>query len=194
LRADPRPDTEFYAAPRFVDHMDRAALAEVSALYGRLLPGEGRVLDLMTSWHSHLPGHLDGIQLTGLGLNAEELAANPQLPFGAASFDAVICTASVEYLTRPFEVFGEVARVLRPGGRLIISFTNRWFPPKAIQIWGGLYEFERPGLVTEYFLESGRFARLETWSLRGLPRPEDDKYADQLAFSDPVYAIWGERV
>jgi SAM-dependent methyltransferase len=208
LRADPRPDTDFYAAPRFVDHMDRAALAEVSALYGRLLPSEGPVLDLMTSWHSHLPGHLDGIELTGLGLNAEELAANPQLrervihdlnqdprlPFGDESFDAVICTASVEYLTRPFEVFGEVARVLRPGGRLIISFTNRWFPPKAIQIWGRLHEFERPGLVTEYFLESGRFARLETWSLRGLPRPEDDKYADQLAFSDPIYAVWGERV
>ncbi|MCU0833366.1 MAG: methyltransferase domain-containing protein [Chromatiaceae bacterium] len=208
LRADPRPDPEFYAGPRFVDHMDEAALAEVGALYGRLLPREGRVLDLMTSWHSHLPGHLDGVELTGLGLNAEELAANtrlserliqdlnqdPKLPFANASFAAVICTASVEYLTRPFEVFAEVARVLRPGGRFITTFTNRWFPPKAIQIWDGLHEFERPGLVSEYFLESGLFTGLETWSLRGLPRPEDDKYADRLAFSDPVYAVWGARV
>lgn len=73
-------------------------------------------------------------------------------------------------------------------------YRNRWFPPKAIQIWEGIHEFERPGLVSEYFLESGLFYNLETWSIRGLPRPEDDEYADRMPSSDPVYAVWGERV
>jgi hypothetical protein len=80
-----------------------------------------------------------------------------------------------------------------PAGLLIVTFSNRWFPPKAIQIWQGIHEFERLGLVLEYFLESGRFDDLNTWSLRGLPRPADDKYADRLWLSDPVYAVWGRR-
>lgn len=207
LRADPRPDAESYAGPRFVDHMDRAALAQVSGLYGRLVPKGARILDLMSSWHSHLPPELESAHVAGLGMNGEELAANPalhervihdlnrdtHLPFDDAAFDAVICTASVEYLTQPFEVFREVARVLRPGGRFITTFTNRWFPPKAIQIWEGLHEFERPGMVSEYFLQSGCFTSLETWSIRGLPRPADDKYADRLVHSDPVYGVWAER-
>lgn len=140
-------------------------------------------------------------------MNAEELAANPilaervvqdlnaepTLPFTDGSFDAVVCTVSVEYLTRPFEVFREVSRVLRPGGIFLITFSNRWFPPKAILLWEGIHELERPALVLEYFLESGGFTDLETWSLRGLPRPADDKYAEQLALSDPIYGVWGRR-
>jgi SAM-dependent methyltransferase len=208
LRKDPRPDGDFYTQPRFVDHLDRAAIAEVAALYGRLLPAGGRLLDLMSSWHSHLPASLKAGEVMGLGMNAEELAANaaltdylvhdlnqtPQLPFADASFDAVFCTVSVEYLTQPFEVFSEVARVLKPGGRFVTTFSNRWFPPKVIQLWEGIHEFERPGLVTEYFLESGQFGNVGSWSLRGLPRPKDDKYADQLTTSDPVYALWGDRL
>jgi len=204
---DSRPDADFYAGPRLVDHIDRTAIAEISALYGRLIPAGGRVLDLMASWHSHLPERLDQMSVTGIGMNREELDANPalrerlvqdlnqdpQLPFLDRAFDAVVCTVSVEYLTQPFAVFREVARVLRPGGRFVVTFSNRWFPTKAIWLWEGLHEFERPGLVLEYFLESGLFTALETWSLRGLPRPPDDKYADRLAQSDPVYAVWGER-
>jgi SAM-dependent methyltransferase/FKBP-type peptidyl-prolyl cis-trans isomerase 2 len=206
-RQDPRPDGGFYAGPRLVDHMDRTAIAEVSALYGRLIPAGTRVLDLMASWHSHLPPELGSARVTGLGMNQEELDANPvlaerviqdlnkvpALPFPDAAFDAVVCTVSVEYLTQPFAVFREVARVLAPGGRFIVSFSNRWFPTKAIRLWEGIHEFERPGLVLEYFLESGLFGDLETWSLRGLPRPADDKYADRLLHSDPVYAVWGEK-
>ncbi|MGB5639589.1 MAG: methyltransferase domain-containing protein, partial [Sedimenticolaceae bacterium] len=103
----------------------------------------------------------------------------------------VICSLSVEYLIKPFEVFAEVARVLRPGGRFIVTFSNRWFPPKVINVWEAIHEFERPGLVMEYFLRDGMFENLETWSIRGLPRPADDKYADRRQDSDPVYAVWG---
>jgi SAM-dependent methyltransferase len=166
------------------------------------------VLDLMASWESHLPAEHGLGEICGLGMNAEELAANPlfaghrvhdlnlnpDLPYEDASFDAVICSLSVEYLVKPFEVFAEVARVLRAGGRFIVTFSNRWFPPKAIRAWDGMHEFERPGLVLEYFLRDGHFDALETWSMRGLPRPADDKYADRFGVSDPVYAVWGSRL
>jgi SAM-dependent methyltransferase len=207
MRQDPRADAEFYRGARLVDHLDSAAIGEISALYGRLLPRGGRILDLMASWHSHLPADLAPAHLAGLGLNAEELAANaqlhqrtvhdlnadPRLPYPDGAFDAVVCTVSVEYLTQPLEVFAEAARVLRPGGLLVVSFSNRWFPTKVVRIWEGIHEFERPGLVIEYFLTSDRYRDLQTWSLRGLPRPADDKYADQLALSDPLYAVWGTR-
>jgi SAM-dependent methyltransferase len=99
----------------------------------------------------------------------------------------------VEYLTRPHEVFSEVARILKPGGIFIHSFSNRWFPPKAIRIWAELHEFERMGLVLEYFLKSGQYRGLETYSMRGLPRPANDKYSDRLPYADPVYAVWGSK-
>ena len=201
------PDTAFYAMPRMVSHVDRSASAQIVKLYRRLLPPGGRVLDLMASWESHLPAEHGLGDLVGLGMNAEELSANPlfaehrvhdlnlrpQLPYADAEFDAVICSLSVEYLTKPFEVFAEVARVLRPGGRFIVTFSNRWFPPKVIRAWEGMHEFERPGLVLEYFLRDDLFDGLETWSIRGLPRPGDDKYADRVTDSDPVYAVWGSR-
>jgi SAM-dependent methyltransferase len=84
-----------------------------------------------------------------------------------------------------------MARVLKPGGTAVMTFSNRWFPPKAIRIWKELHEFERMGLVLEYFIRSGRFKGLETLSMRGIPRPWDDRYFPQLRFSDPIYAVWG---
>jgi len=206
-RLDDADDARFYQAPRFVDHLDRTALAEISALYGRLLPRRARILDLMSSWHSHLPPSLTPTAVTGLGMNAEELARNPvltervvhdlnadaTLPFEAASFDAVVCTASVEYLTRPFRVFRELARVLTPGGVAVMAVSNRCFPTKSIRIWEQLHEFERLGLMLEYFRESRCFRDCRTWSLRGRPRPADDDYAHRLPASDPVYAAWAFR-
>ena len=200
-------DAGFYAMPRLVSHVDQTASTQIRNLYQRLLPAGGRVLDLMASWESHLPAEHDLSEVVGLGMNGEELAANPlfaehrvhdlnlrpALPYGDAEFDAVICSLSVEYLVKPFEVFAEVARVLRPGGRLIVTFSNRWFPPKVIRAWEGMHEFERPGMVLEYFLRDGLFGDLETWSVRGLPRPADDKYAERLDDSDPVFAVWGSR-
>ena len=103
----------------------------------------------------------------------------------------MICSLSVEYLMHPFEVFTEINRVLKPGGIFMVTFSNRWFPPKAISIWPELHEFERMGLVLEFFLKSGQYKNLHTYSMRGLPRPQDDKYYSQILFSDPVYAVWG---
>jgi SAM-dependent methyltransferase len=206
-RAAEAPDDAFYAMPRLVSHVDRTASAQIGKLYERLLPPGGRVLDLMASWESHLDDNHGMRSVVGLGMNADELGANPlfdhwlvhdlnrraSLPFADAEFDAVICSLSVEYLVDPFAVFAEVARVLRPGGRFVVTFSDRWFPPKAIRLWEQLHEFERPGLVLEYFRRDGLFMHLETASLRGLPRPADDKYANRRADSDPVFAVWGDR-
>ncbi|MEJ2455861.1 MAG: class I SAM-dependent methyltransferase [Candidatus Thiodiazotropha sp.] len=200
-------DAYFYQMPRMVDHIDSVADSQIEALYGRLIPPGAEVLDLMSSWKSHLPESLSLAAVSGLGMNLEELEANtrlgervvhdlnlqPQLPFEDNRFDAIVCTVSVEYLIKPLEVFAEAARVLKPGGRFILTFSNRWFQPKVIKIWQDLHEFERMGLVLEYLLKSGGFRDLETWSLRGMLRPRDDKYAGQLPFADPVYAVWAEK-
>jgi hypothetical protein len=106
----------------------------------------------------------------------------------------VICTVSVEYMTRPFEVFLDVARILKPNGHFIHTFSNRWFPPKVISLWQELSEFERMGLVLEYFLRSGFYGSLETYSSRGWPRPETDRYYPDLMTADPVYAVWGRKL
>lgn len=199
-------DAGFYQAPRLVDHLDRTATRQVEKLYARLLPKGARVLDLMTSWKSHLD-LAEPAAVAGLGMNAEELSANPRLgervvhdlnadprlPFDDAAFDAVVCTVSVEYLTRPLEVFAEARRVLKPGGRFVLVFSNRYFPPKAIRVWTEAHPFERAGLVLDYFLRDGGFTNLNTFSLTGLIRPEDDKYAAQTPWSDPVHALWGDR-
>lgn len=206
-RTGDEDDAAFYAKPRFVDHLDSTALLQVRRLYAKVLPRGARILDLMSSVNSHLEETLEPDRVDGLGMNEDELAANPaltgravhdlnrmpELPYDDEVFDAVMCTVSVEYLVRPLEVFASVARVLKPGGRFVVSFSNRWFPPRAIQAWADLHPFERMGLVLEYFLQTGRFRALQTFSLAGLPRPADDKYAGQMQWSDPVYAVWGEK-
>jgi SAM-dependent methyltransferase len=205
-RGDEKNDTLFYQKPRLITHIDGRAQETIAALYGeRLKPGM-RVLDLMSSFASHIPESLQLSALVGLGLNAEEMDNNPRLtefvvhdlnqdprlPFEDDTFDAVICTVSVEYMVRPFDVFQDLARLLRPGGHLIHTFSNRWFPPKASTIWTELTEFERLGLVLEYFLQSGAYENLATFSARGWPRPETDRHYPDILTADPIYAVWGQ--
>ena len=206
VREDPEPDAQFYAQPRLVHHLDATARAQIAALYGERIPAGARVLDLMSSWASHLDRLETPAAIVGLGMNDPELAANPlltaaqvqdlnarpELPYTAGSFDAVVCTASVEYLTQPLAVFHSVYEVLRPGGVFVVSFSDRCFPTKAIAVWERLYEFERLGLVLDLFQRAG-FQELESFSLRGLPRPADDPYAVRLDHADPVFAVWGQR-
>jgi len=206
-REDATPDSRFYKEPRFVQHIDDTAIEVVKNTYGRFLKDGMAVLDLMSSWKSHLPDGLNLERVVGLGLNDRELNENsqlsehvvqdlnqyPRLPFESDSFDAVVCTVSVEYLNNPTAVFDQVARILRNNGYFIVTVSNRWFPTKAIRIWKELHEFERMGMITEYFLRSDRFKNLQTYSIRGLPRPHDDKYFPDLPYSDPVYAVWGQK-
>ncbi len=151
-KRDPSPDALFYAQPRLVTHIDDGAIDAVTALYRQHLPPGGRVLDLMSSWVSHLPPELRYGHVTGHGMNADELAANPRLderlvqdlniqpslPLPDRSFDAATICVSVQYLQRPVEVFREIRRVLRPAAPLVVSFSNRCFPTKAVAIWQSL--------------------------------------------------------
>ncbi len=151
-KLDPSPDPLFYAQPRLVTHIDDGAIAAVTALYRQHLPADGRVLDLMSSWVSHLPDEFSFEHVTGHGMNAAELAANPRLdhrfvqdlnaepvlPLPDRSFDAATICVSVQYLQRPVEVFREILRTLRPGAPLVVSFSNRCFPTKAVAIWQSL--------------------------------------------------------
>ena len=207
-RQDENDDAEFYEVDRLVPHLDSLALATVEKLIGALITEESpAILDLMASWDSHLPAVLRPARVAGLGLNENELARNerlservvhdlnrePALPFGSAEFDAVLCTVSVDYLTRPFEVFREAARVLRPGGLLLAVFSNRYFPEKVVKIWGDSSEAERILLVEDFVREAGCFTPPRTWISQGKPRPPGDRYAELGIPSDPVYAIFAER-
>jgi len=207
IRQDERTDGIFYEKPRLVHHLDLTARDMVADVYRRFVKNGMRVLDLMSSWTSHLPEDSRPASVSGVGMNEAELEQNPRLsdyqvhdlnadprlPYAAESFDVALCTVSIEYLTRPLEVLQDVARVLKPGGIFVVTFSNRWFPPKVVRIWQELHEFERVGLVMEYFLQSGTFENPGTYSMRGLPRPDGDKYARELALSDPIYAVWGSR-
>lgn len=206
-RLDARADSAFYTMTRLLPHIDSTASKQLAGIYERFLQPGMQVLDLMSSWQSHLPGSVAELTVTGLGLNLEELQRNPrlghqvihdlnvqpELPFETGQFDAVICSMSVEYLVKPVDVFSEVARVLKPGSPFVISFSERWFPPKVIAVWQQMHAFERMGLVLSLFNKSQQFTNLGTESVRGLPRPVDDKYAAELAESDPVYVVWGIR-
>jgi len=177
-KADPSPDAAFYASPRFVTHIDDGAIAAVTQAYrkamppgGALLemPPGGALLDLMSSWVSHLPGDIAYASVTGHGMNAEELAANPRLarwfvqdlnanpalPLDDAAFDGACLCVSVQYLQHPVEVFREVVRVLRPGARFVVSFSNRCFPTKAVAIWQALAGPQQQRLVEAYMKAAG---------------------------------------
>jgi SAM-dependent methyltransferase len=176
-RLDESDDASFYAAPRFVVHIDDATIAALTRWYGEVLAPGAEVLDLMSSWVSHLPepAALPLGRVVGLGMNAAELAANPRLggfdvvdlnaaprlPYPDASFDAVLCAVSIQYLTRPVEVFAEAARVLRPGGRVAIATSHRCFPTKAIRAWHVLPPRDRLALIALYLERAGGFAPAE---------------------------------
>jgi SAM-dependent methyltransferase len=192
-KADPTADAAFYAQPRFVTHIGDNAIAAVTQAYRELLPPRGAVLDLMSSWVSHLPDDV-AYAVVGHGMNAEELTANPrlgrwfiqdlntnpELPLDTGVFDAVCLCVSVQYLQRPVEVFRQVARVLRPGGRFIVSFSNRCFPTKAVAIWQALSGPHQQRLVAAYMKAAG-FAGVAT-------------RAHTPAQSDPIWFVIGETV
>ncbi len=208
-REDNRSDEEFYAQPRLTAHVDSRTLENIQGLHARLLTPGQKVLDLMSSVYSHFPEDLQLAEVKGLGMNSKEMEENPRLsehrvhdlnqdpilPYADREFDAVVCSMSLEYLTSPFEVIQEVYRVLRPGGRVVLSFSHRWFPGKAVNIWTELHEFERLGLASELLLQNKGFTNVVTYSERGWPRPFDerDRYYPLLQLSDPLFAVTAEK-
>jgi SAM-dependent methyltransferase len=194
-RTDEAPDEEFYRTPRLVTHIDDGAIAAVTQLYREHFPADGEILDLMSSWISHLPPEVTYRRVIGLGMNEVELRQNPRLdayvvqnlntnpglPFGEAEFDGVGICVSVDYLTRPVEVLREVGRVLRVDAPLVITFSNRCFTTKAVEIWQRLDDWGHLRLVEGYLRDAGNFA-----NIRSLDR------SPRRMFSDPLYAVVAE--
>ncbi|MBA4178986.1 MAG: methyltransferase type 11 [Anaerolinea sp.] len=194
-REDESDDSTFYVEPRLVTHIDDAAIGALSKFYGQLIKPGSNVLDLMSSWVSHLPETLALVGLTGLGMNAHELEQNPlltsrvvhnlnlepELPFDDGVFDAAIVSVSVQYLTKPVEVFAEVGRVLKPGAPFAVAYSNRLFPTKAVAVWRALGDREHADLIGLYFRLSGAFEHPDAFNIS--PGPG----------SDPMYVVVGRR-
>jgi SAM-dependent methyltransferase len=192
---DETPDEEFYRTPRLVTHIDDHAIAAVTQPYRELFPAGGEILDLMSSWISHLPPEVGYRRVVGLGMNEEELRRNerldsyvvqnlnenPILPFGDGEFDGCGICVSVDYLTRPVEVLREVGRVLKAGAPVVITFSNRCFPTKAVAVWHQLDDRGHMRLVEDYLRQAGNWD-----DIRGLDR------SPRRLFSDPLYAVIGE--
>lgn len=193
-KMDASDDAAFYAEPRFVTHIDDAAIAALTRFYRERLPAGGAILDLMSSWVSHLPEDVAFGAVIGHGMNAEELAANPHLsrffvqdlnrnttlPLDNASVDAVLICVSIQYLQHPIGVLAEASRVLKPDGEIIISFSNRCFPTKAVAIWQALRDEDHTRLVGMY-LQSAGFADVAAHLLVDGTK------------SDPMIAVTGRK-
>jgi len=174
-RADESDDAQFYAPPRLVTHVDDATIVALTQAYRELVPAGARVVDLLSSWVSHLPDDVAYAHVAGHGMNAAELAQNPRLdervlrdlnrdptlPFADGSFDVALNAFSMQYLVRPLEVLREVRRVLAPGGAHLVALSHRMFPTKAVAIWHALDMEDRARLVGVYFRLAGGWTEPE---------------------------------
>src|SRR5437764_9478722 len=186
-KIDAEEDELFYEPPRLVCHIDDGAIAALTEFHRIALPAGGILLDLMSSWVSHLPPEIEYAEVIGHGMNAAELAANPRLsrwfvqnlnrdsalPLADNSIDAVTICVSIQYLQQPVAVLREIARVLRPGGPVVISFSNRCFWTKAVAIWRGLDDAGHAPLGELYPRHAG-FERVETHRLAEWIEDEQD--------------------
>ncbi len=150
-RLDEEVDTNFYRFPKLVYHIDEGAVAALAHYYDAHIADGSDILDICSSWVSHYPRDFPSRMgsIVGTGISSAELAANdqldsyaqadlnrrPKLEFKDKSFDVVTCVVSFDYLTRPLEVMREARRVLRPGGRILLSQSNRCFYTKAVRVW-----------------------------------------------------------
>src|ERR1700741_5280316 len=192
-KIDAEEDELFYEPPRLVCHIDDGAIAALTEFYRTALPTGGVLLDLMSSWVSHLPPEIDYAEVIGHGMNETELAANPRLtrwfiqnlnrettlPLADASVDGAMICVSIQYLQQPVAVLRELARVLRHGGPLVVSFSNRCFWTKAVAIWRALDDSGHSRLVELYLRRAG-FERIEAHRL-----------AEWVEDSDPMTAVVG---
>lgn len=174
-REDEAPDEAFYESPRFTTHIDDATISNITQFYREVLSPTDRLLDLMSSWISHLPNEIGYKHVSGLGMNQEEMQRNPRLndftiqnlnrtatlPYADESFDAVMIAVSIQYLIRPLEVFSEINRVLLPGGKCIVAMSHRLFPTKAIYAFHALPPADRCRLVSAYMNQANPAFEIE---------------------------------
>jgi hypothetical protein len=201
-REDENDDQSFYAVPRLVYHIDEPAVASLTQFYRNNIPANSEILDICSSWVSHYPLEFPKTmkRISASGMNPLELKFNdqltdyetknlnkdPTLPYPDNSFDVVTCVVSIDYLNKPIEVLKEVNRVLRPGGKVIVSQSNRCFPTKAIRMWLGMNDRQHLELINGYFQYAGGYK-------------EDRKAFDITAtlpdngYRDPMFVFVAEK-
>jgi SAM-dependent methyltransferase len=205
-KLDDTNDIDFYDSPRFVTHVDEGFINRLKDLYREQLEPNTRILDLMSSWVSHLPDEMKFAHLEGHGMNASELAKNPRLDhyfvqnlnknpkltLNDADFDAVLNTVSVQYLQYPEAVFSEIHRILKPNGIGIVSFSNRMFYQKAIAAWRDGTDTSRLELVKQYFQSVDGFSKPEVL-MRQMPQPSFWQMLG-IVGGDPFYAVMARKL
>jgi SAM-dependent methyltransferase len=205
-KLDDTNDLDFYDAPRLVTHVDQGFIDRLTNLYQETLQPGSRILDLMSSWVSHLPPAMEFAHVEGHGMNEAELAKNPrldhyfvqnlnqnpQLPLENADFDAVLITVSIQYLQYPEAVLSEIYRVLKPNGVVIISFSNRMFYQKAIAAWRDGTDTDRVNLVRKYFQSVDGFTEPQVM----VHQPTLPGFLQMLGLAggDPFYALVARKV
>jgi SAM-dependent methyltransferase len=197
-RSDGSDDRLFYVEPRLLVHIDDHAITAIGGFFQQHLPQNGKILDLMSSWRSHLPDGFPADKVVGLGMNEVEMRENPQLdewvvhdlntdpqlPFESETFDAVVVTVSIQYMTRPVEVFSDVRRILKDDGTFYVIYSNRMFPTKAVAIWHNLNDTERARLIASYFAISGGWSQSSAWDV-----------SPKMGFhTDPVYIVSASKL
>lgn len=208
-KLDNSDDLAFYSSPRFVTHVDEGFIQQLTDLYREKLQPGTRILDLMSSWVSHLPEEMEFSHVEGQGMNEDELAKNPRLnhyfiqnlnkepklPLADQDFDAVLCTVSVQYLQYPEAIFSEIYRILKPSGIAIVSFSNRMFYQKAITAWRDGTDASHIQLVKSYFHSVPGFSQPELISNQG-KISAFPSFLQMLGMgsSDPFYAIIAEKL
>jgi len=205
-KLDPTEDSQFYSFPRFVTHVDEGFIDQLTQLYLEKLKPNTRILDLMSSWVSHLPAEIKFTHVEGHGLNEEELAknprlnhyfvqnlnVNPKLPLADEDFDAVLIAVSVQYLQYPEAIFSEIYRILKPGGIVIVSFSNRMFYQKAIAAWRDGTDRSRIQLVKSYFQSVTGFSQPEIIARQS----SVPSFLQMLGIggADPFYAVLATKL
>ncbi|HTZ36986.1 MAG TPA: methyltransferase domain-containing protein, partial [Stellaceae bacterium] len=163
-QAEPGPELGFA-------QIDQVAVAAITDLYREVMPAGGAILDVMSSWVSHLPPEIHYRRVVGLGSDACVLAENPfldewrvqdlnrdpHLAFAPGEFDGAAICGAVQHLIRPAEVFREIGRVLRPGAPLVVTFSNRCLCTPATGCWRLFDETGQLGLVARYFIDAGNW-------------------------------------
>lgn len=201
FRSDSNDDGWFYTVPKLVYHIDEPAVASLTQYYRNNIPAGSRILDICSSWVSHYPLEFKDTmkeicatgmnplelqfndQLTG-GYEARDLNVNPTLPYPDNSFDVVTCVVSIDYLIEPIAVLAEVRRVLKPGGKMIISQSNRCFPTKAIAMWLQMNDRQHLELINGYFQYAGGFEVRKAFDITAtLP---DGGYRDPMFIVEAV--------
>ncbi|OAL26869.1 hypothetical protein AYO20_09902 [Fonsecaea nubica] len=198
-------DSNFYAAPRFVTHIDGNAINNVRSYYAQVLPRKGRILDFCSSWISHYPAEVTQaassgeLEVLGTGMNRAELSKNPVLTHWTVQdlnedpqvhlpgptegkLDASTCVVSIDYLTKPVDVLGSIRQQTQRGGTVHLVISNRCFPTKVVGRWLKIGEDERLNMVGDYLWWSG-WRNIEIQTL-----------VEGSFMTDPLWVVRGENI